>query len=1709
MKQWMAALLLFGILLWNAVGGEIFSDQFKEAPPGKGLPPGWKLFLDGPGREQPQISVEEKAGRRQVVFDDHSKQNGFGMFRDFPVQPGRFYRATVETAALPGRSVSGAFLQLLFLPSQKMVQVPLAAGVDGAFSPTVCTMRAPEGATSCRLYLYSHFEPCPGWIIRSVKLEDNEQEFPAHPRLLLREDFNQAAAAVPKDWHPYQQGPKTGLRTLKPDNKNGKALELNDICPKSEIGISRPIPVHAGRHYRIGVDAARPKESADKAAYQLQLTFFPSSRHLIVPLSPTDEEFEYFSGEMVAPEGTTQARLYLYSRFEGVGKILIDNIEVWECAGPFPKEALDPQKDFGALEVTPRDLRIRTELVKDGKPVAEIAVPDRPEYQAMADRLNAAVKEKTGVSLPVVSDQKYREFSNLKNNVIFAGNRDANAGMEQLYLLYYHTLDAKYPGRNGHVVRSLHNPFGDGFNALLAAGSDDQGTAAAVDRLAALIREQPAGKDLALGYLADIRLGDNLKVPANAGEAKLWQESLGYGSKGIFGWNSISKNMALFYMTGDQKFAREFLRLAFPTPEVTKELIKVDAEAYDDPKMPLVKPYHYQSIAMMLYWDLIEEDPFFTEEQRTAVTKKFYEQLNFWRTSGYFGGYKIFNNPTPHEILKGRHYTWEALSVYVLCRYFDKYYPCKDSRVGLRCVRNTFATLDEYASTNVGSLFWYNTFLAPAIHYATLAGGRKYVDSPVIRAYAEGLAMLSDRKVADWSNSYSAGNFLTQLAYLTQDQAFMELYENTGMNPDEFRLGQSFWPAAPYPRNFFRDSAGKVLLQKFANPSGLGLFPPFEPSRIVEWLSYREKADGYGDFLLMDTKYESGRNPFHNFAILNLELDGTPLLRGYHNQPEIFSDGLAALKMSNFSDISTACRIGSTVLVRAKIGAHNHHDWYRTLILLRNRALILYDYFIPDKTGKTSQISNNFEFFRTAQVKEAPTGDYQITLPVEEKIIPDQVFLAANGRDILKMAQWKDQYYSSFLESAGFRDLKPGETLQLTFDMPREVDNVETFLTLIGHDTLRGRIRISFDGKVVEKDLNHLTSGYTRQNVLLQRGKLAAGSHRIDIEALSVPKGAQGALVTIAGLRVARTGFKPQPQEFQLGCSMPAALESKAVTASSGSSGKTASFVFSSPATQNIHFVSVLRKGQEEKPQSICAEDDDVFALTLPEPALLTVRDTGLLLKSPNLVLGIDVKRIPNLLNSDRPIIVECEPETGKLAILAPNGAQVNFRDKSVPALTLGKGESTSIRIPPPENLLEPDHEQEVATILQNKPKYQAQSTPPASLIELWKHRMGNTMVTDLVAIPETNPAQLAAICGKNLELLTADGKTVWKQELAAPIGALHYWESQKLIVVGCLDEKVCAFTLNGVKKWEFTSEMAQELVDSMKYYWFKSAIPGVTALSSVHLGERDLLFVGSAGTVEILDTAGKLLKRHWQTWGAVTGFAYLPAQDGNPPYMYCFRYMGGWPTVYRVNPELNQESVGMFTSKTGLDMGSLGFSMIGRNFLIASPLEKNGPWRLISDFNGALNRLVIWDPSNHKQIEEINFGPGFVASGVGPGNYGKVVLSPRNVRGVVVTDFENDGNREIVTAFNRKCLIAFDRNLKTLWYAQLPENPSILQVFQTAAGIRIVAGCFGGTVSVFDAQGKEVFRARMPGTPGALLEINGKLIAGDAGGNIQAWKLP
>ena len=96
-------------------------------------------------------------------------------------------------------------------------------------------------------------------------------------------------------------------------------------------------------------------------------------------------------------------------------------------------------------------------------------------------------------------------------------------------------------------------------------------------------------------------------------------------------------------MTDDPKYAKEFLRLAFPDEKAADELNRLDGEfTYANLKNPLGEPYHYNATMLIPHWDLVEESPVFSDADRLRVTRKFYEQLNRRRQNGDKGIYKLY-----------------------------------------------------------------------------------------------------------------------------------------------------------------------------------------------------------------------------------------------------------------------------------------------------------------------------------------------------------------------------------------------------------------------------------------------------------------------------------------------------------------------------------------------------------------------------------------------------------------------------------------------------------------------------------------------------------------------------------------------------------------------------------------------------------------------------------------------------------------------------------------------------------------------------------------------------------------------------------------------------------------------------------------------------------------------------------------------------------
>ncbi len=448
-----------------------------------------------------------------------------------------------------------------------------------------------------------------------------------------------------------------------------------------------------------------------------------------------------------------------------------------------PSGQASPRKDFEKLKIDNRDLCIDTILVAGGTPTAAIVMPDSEAYLAEAAKINTAIRAKTGVELPVVSDQALRDARSLDRHYLVIGNRDRNETAANLYNLHYTLQDAKYPGSGGSELRSLHNPFGDRHNIILVGGSDSAGDHAAVTKLVRVIEAQPAGLELRLGFLADVTLNPDYRIARDVKDIPLWEESMGNGNRGYFGWNSLSMNLAMLYVTNDKYYADEFLRLAFPKDQETvNELVKRDGESYkDDPWHPLISVYHYRGAMVPLYWDLVEENPVWSDADRRRVTDALYRQLLYALTRNNAANlYKSYDHSGDYPL--GRHSGWEAVTAYIGARYLEKYHPCPESGEALRLVANAMDGRFRKVMPGTIARLWYQTQLEPFFFYAALEGGLRRIGDPVLRQYAQGYLTLPDNSgkpdasdTTDRNMVYSSPFMMYQFGYLTQDDAFTEL----------------------------------------------------------------------------------------------------------------------------------------------------------------------------------------------------------------------------------------------------------------------------------------------------------------------------------------------------------------------------------------------------------------------------------------------------------------------------------------------------------------------------------------------------------------------------------------------------------------------------------------------------------------------------------------------------------------------------------------------------------------------------------------------------------------------------------------------------------------------------------------------------------------------------------------------------------------------
>lgn len=926
--------------------------------------------------------------------------------------------------------------------------------------------------------------------------------------LLQESEFKLNANGVPDGWALY------GSKTAGQLSLRAGALLLEDKSNREEIGIRQTVPVQAGRAYGLRAVIKEVAVGSMEGAF-LQLRFLPSGKYQQIGLNGSEAQEQQADGwstfvvSGIAPEDTQSAQIYLYSHAAPTPALLVRSIALVPdlIVNNSVPDPVPPQYE------TLKNLHLKTVLASEGKAVAAIAAPTTSSYRVAAELLQKTIEARCGVRVPIVADTQIQVP--LEKNVILLGNRSTNTAIRQLYDRFFALTDLKYPGAGGYEVRSVHNPFGNGCNAILVGGSDDAGVQNAARVLAQELETQPAQKGtLFVGHLMKIKLAPDLKLPVELKDFQIWEASKNYASSGYFGWNSISKRLAMYYMTGDPFQAREALRLAFPDAKVKAEIAGMDGELIENKDDPLAGPYHYNATHMILFWDLVEESPVFSDAERLKVVNAFSRQLKHRvQNDG-----NIYGLRRPASTIGSRHGLYGALSLYALARYFHRDDP--DSPVWNQAWRGSnfyFAPLaaqDPWVVGENDNLFWYSTGIAPILTYILLSGDRRGLESGAVARLLRTQELLWNGRRDDVNLAYTSLDYLNKAAALTGDRRWVTYRERTGLATDIFRLGQSFWPDTGLKATITDDLLNRWTVAHLPPAYAAARQTGFKPGESFLNASFRTATDGRGDYLLLDGINGEGRNSYHTFAVLEMRQNGQILLQGYNNQVQTKADGMVEPLVAKDAALLHHDVLGKTATATAVVPHAAFSSWRRTLAQRTGRYAVMLD----DVEFRTD--SENFEarilWQRTGKSWRAQDGGTRLV----------QSSAAQWQRNIPMLPALESQYVSfpdtarvatlSNYDAVLLRSEQPGAWLEMPFEVKQHWHGRLWARMFDFND--RGSVQFALDGKPLEISHDAYSPTIKWSEVDLGTHVLTAGIHRLRVEVTGKNPQANDFFVGLVGI---------------------------------------------------------------------------------------------------------------------------------------------------------------------------------------------------------------------------------------------------------------------------------------------------------------------------------------------------------------------------------------------------------------------------------------------------------------------------------------------------------------------------------------------------------------------------------------------------------------
>lgn len=1410
--------------------------------------------------------------------------------------------------------------------------------------------------------------------------------------------------------------------------KDGLLL-ITDSDDEGEAGLFQDVtPVKPGKHEAV-VEAKLQHASSDSGGAFLQLRLLPQGKFVQVPLdADSHETFSTTYAGIEVPEGTKTIRVYLYTHKKDTPAVAVKKVELKQV------------KEFTRVGLTPvigklKNLSLVTRL--DG---IVIAAGSTPAAEDGARQVAAALEAITGSKVSLVAGGKVP--LPLKQNVIALGSRDNNELLDSLYRQGFVYTDSTYPGAGGFELRSLHNPTGGNFNVIIAGGSDDSGVNDAVKALL----EELASKPKELGYLLKLR------VPAYTGEvdgynAENFNSRMISGIRWGYGWNYVAVQMALFYQTGDTKYAKEFLRLAFPDAAAIKDFQKFNAESIENPATPLSSPYHYMGHQMILLWDLIEEHPVFRDEDRLKVTQALARQLDH----GGIG--KLIYGRTSSAAVPSRHGQWGAISLYVLARYFERDYPNAVWTRALKSATGTMAYLqrpDGWIEGERGIIRWFlSGAINPGAHYLALAGERNFEPEG---AWAKALRFFETQ----WNGTSSSeilGTASRLTFYLVAEQTGdgKYLYYADLLPPAKpgFKIGQSFAPSGKTAKRPPTELIGRWTAAPMS-PTEHKIFKLANPiENCFRGIGYRDQVGAGGDWISVNCHNEEYRTPYKLLSLYGLRIGGRNILAGLGNYLQPYLAGGTEAHIPTMGELDGFGVTGQSVWFAGVVPDHAYCEWQRKLLLRKGDFAVIADTVIPrSDSGELTAVLN----FQTAE-------------PMTVAAEPGKLTMA--GGNVLRIRDCKLAAVPECRVSSGprntlFETAKVGDRAQIGFDLAKAFSG-ELKITLMQHNSRAAEVNLKLDGKLLKAKVPHYSETRDIQPEVVSLGKveLAKGEHQLEIEVASVNP------------QIKTAWFGAQSISL-----VPVIAEQTALTTANGESG----VIDAESAYTKVKLAGVKNRAESiftliksetcDAPARVVQLDAGSAKIIAPEPAIAFTGESRfghaeLALLEANHLFALGATRINGLFQSDGKVTVDWRLVSGKAIIQSATAGAIRFEGGWSEKLNPGDN-IFSLKLP--DAALAKYRQALNADVPETaEAKATALTLPDWSAVKLADFEERVNVLTPLAG------GDCLAASGTRLFRLKPDGKISKSFDADARIQCAIEWPKENLVLAGCADDKVIAFNADGSRRWIFTSVLAPEVEATQKYYWFKPVYPGVFSLAVAATRDGEALFAGSACTTEKIAADGSLIRRYPHTWGPGRQLGVIKGEHGFEN-VFALRHSAADGNYMWTVDGYDGSSAKRFRDNLPGFKNFPSFGSLYRTKAFIADFDGDGKDEVAADSQGMYLWLNVYD-GDGKPKYQLNLGPG-------DKGMRKFYLD------LAAGDVTGDRRPEIALVNKFRELVLLDGKADALWNKPLPFMPAKVGV----AGKKIyVARELRGMV--FDGAGEQVAEFKLPENANEIVTVGDRVL--------------